>query len=264
MSWEEAQEAFKRTDVAIVPIGSMETHGRHNPLGTDTFAAAEVARRTGEKSGAIVIPIIPIGYSIYHGDFPGCLSLEKETIHQILMQVCRQLNRYGINRVVLLSGHGGNLSILETVAYDVYQEMNMLPAIPVWWRDEILGALDPKLAFSDHGGMKETSQNLAIVPNLVDLKRYRPSKFGMERKLTENLTLLKSSIFIFKGINIRTFLNTGDVWPEGFWDTVDHPANKATAEIGEVIFSKVSDFLAEFIADFAQVPLPLEHLYPEK
>ena len=263
MSWEEAREVFKKTDVAIVPIGSIETHGPHNPLGTDTFAATEVAKRTGEKAGVLVTPTIPIGYSLYHGDFPGCLSLDNDTIYQILTQICRQLYNYGIRRVVFLSGHGGNLPVLENVAHYIYKEMKMLPAVPIWWRDDILGVLDHKLAFSDHGGMKETSQNLAIVPDLVDLSRYRPSKYGEERRLTDNLTLLKSSIFIFKGIHVGTFLNTGDVWPEGFWDTQTHPANKASAELGEVIFSKVSDFLADFIKEFAQVPLPLEHLYPK-
>lgn len=263
MTWEEAEEAFRRTDVAIIPIGSTETHGPHNPMGTDTFAAQEVARRIGEKTGAVVTPVIPIGYSPYHADFPGTLYLEKETIVQILMEICRQLHKWGIRRVVLLTGHGGNLPVLQTVAMKIRQEMRMLPAIPVWWRNEILGELDPDWAFGDHGGMKETSQNLAIVPHLVDLKRYRPSRSDTARKLTENITLAGSGSFMFKGIKIQTFLNVGDSWPEGFSDSPEHPADRATAEGGEVIFRKVSDFLAEFVIEFAKISMPFEPIYPK-
>lgn len=268
MSWEEASEAFQKTDVAIVPIGSNETHGPHNPMGTDTFAAEEIAKRIGEKSGAIVTPVIPFGYSPDHTDFPGTLSLKEETLYRMLVEICRQLHRYGIRRVIFLTGHGGNLAVLQTVAMKIRQEMGMLPAIPLWWRDEMLGVLNPKWAFEDHGGMKETAQNLAIVPHLVNLEKYRPSRHDGQRKLTDKITLDRTGTsrgtFIFKGIKVQSFLNLGDSWPEGFQDSPEHPANKATAEGGEAIIGRVSTFLAEFVTEFKKIPLPLDPIYPKR
>ncbi|TRO48691.1 creatininase family protein [Candidatus Bathyarchaeota archaeon] len=73
ISWSEAKELFQETDVAILPVGSTEQHGPHNPLGTDHLVAEALSKVVGERTGVPVLPIIPVGISEHHRQFPGTL-----------------------------------------------------------------------------------------------------------------------------------------------------------------------------------------------
>ena len=85
MSYKEAEKAFQETDLALFPLGAIEVHGPQGLLGTDFFAAEEVARRTGRKCGtAIVLPAIPFGYTQSTMDFAGTISIDPEPYRLVL------------------------------------------------------------------------------------------------------------------------------------------------------------------------------------
>jgi creatinine amidohydrolase len=256
MSWLEAKEAFEQTDVAIIPWGSTETHGRHNPLGTDTFTAQEVSKRVGEKSKAIVVPAIPIGWCPYHLDFPGSMSFSRPTLETILEEMCEGLIRWGIKRFVFISGHGGNLDFLETVALRMRRKHGVLCVVPRWFRSEIdksIPELKAIFPFHDHGGQKETSLNLAIKPEAVRMDLYQPP--DPPRKLSDTISVagLYGWDFGMGKIGGRTY--TMDSNPQGFFEPPEYPASDADGEKGEKYLEIVTDYLGHFVREFKKIPL---------
>lgn len=94
---------------AIIPMGSVEQHSTHLPIGTDCIIAEAAARRIGENMGAFVLPVIPIGTCYEHkceGRF-SAVWMRPTTLYSVIEDVVLSLKSQGFNRVVLLLGHGG-------------------------------------------------------------------------------------------------------------------------------------------------------------
>ena len=115
MTWREAQEAFGRNPVVLLPMGSVEQHGPHVPVGDYRYATV-VARRIAEQAEAIVAPTIPWGYSEHFRPFPGTLSVRPETLTLLLEDTCDGFVRFGLDHLLFVCGHKGNMPILEQVA----------------------------------------------------------------------------------------------------------------------------------------------------
>src|SRR5512145_2229165 len=93
MTWREAEAAFRENPVILLPMGSIEQHGPHVPVGDYRYATT-VARRIAERSGgAIAAPTIPWGYSDYFRPFPGTLSIRPETLTLLLEDLCEGFTR---------------------------------------------------------------------------------------------------------------------------------------------------------------------------
>ena len=105
MTWQEAGRAAQDNVRVIIPTGATEAHGQHLPLDVDTHQAAAVATRLAERTGALVAPALPYGYSTMWMGFPGTITLSSETFQQVLVEVCTSLVRHGFYRVILLNGH---------------------------------------------------------------------------------------------------------------------------------------------------------------
>jgi creatinine amidohydrolase len=96
--------------LVIVPVGVVEEHGAHLPLGMDSFAAEVYAASAAphlEEAGyeVVVAPTINYGVARAAIDFPGTLSLEPETLRSMVVEIGRSLARHGLNRLVILNGH---------------------------------------------------------------------------------------------------------------------------------------------------------------
>jgi creatinine amidohydrolase len=263
MTWKEAEEAFEKTDVAIIPVGSNETHGPQNPLGTDTFTAIDVARRVGEKADVIVAPAVPIGWSPYQMDFPGSMTFTRGTLETILTEMCESLIRWGIKRFIFISGHGGNLDAMETVGLNLRRKYGVMSVVPRWFRpeiDESIPELKAIFPFHDHGGQKETSLNLAIDSSKVRMDLYKPSRPG--RKLSEKI-FLRSGLQFGKGsIGGRFYM--GDMSEQGFLEADGFPASEASGEKGEKYLEILTDYLADFVKEFKRIDLLPQDSYKKK
>lgn len=121
----------------MLPVGAVEAHGPHLPLGTDTYivdGVLEVLR--GMKKGledddeglrtSVVLPTMAVGASEEHGSFPGTLSLSDETLMNVWMEVCRSVIRIGMRRIVVVNGHGGQTQNVEILCRRLRFEMNVL------------------------------------------------------------------------------------------------------------------------------------------
>jgi len=173
MSWVDAKEYFSKNHVAIVPVGSNEQHGPANPLGTDHLIAKAFAEEASKRTGVVCLQVIPFGVSPHHRQFWGTVSVSPKVFRKYVKEVFLSLSYYGVNRIVVVNGHGGNLAGLVEVAREM-RELGVFVSVWQWWpaAEEVL----PRI-FSDeerhHAGAEETSVNLALHEHLVNKERLR-------------------------------------------------------------------------------------------
>ena len=251
MSWREAEQAFKETDLAFIPMGAIEAHGPQGLLGTDHFASEEVAKRSARKCNAIAMPGIPYGFTLSTMDFPGTISINPDTCGALLEDVCRSLHKWGIRRVIWLTGHGPNAPIMKQVSLKLRRELGMLFCAPLWYRLAI--ALIPEWNLGpDHGGFSETSVMMACRPGNIDLTAAAGGCIINDMGHGFDSTGKYDIGFENVGVEFHTLMK--ERWPLGFWD-VSKPATNASAEAGEQMLEVVSDYLARFAQAYRTLPL---------
>jgi creatinine amidohydrolase len=157
---------------AILVTGSVEQHGGHLPLGTDSFAALTIAQRVGERIGAPVLPISPVGVAHYHLPWPGTLSLRPTTLVALLVDVCGGLARAGVERVLVINWHEGNSAAVRLGADEAQQQLPL--RVIVAESHVITNSLFPDEMEFTHAGSMETAAVLAHDPTLVHLDAMTP------------------------------------------------------------------------------------------
>ena len=255
MTWEQAKEAFKTTKLVLVPTGSVEQHGPHMPLGTDYLIADHLAKLVGDTVDAIITPVIPIGYAMYHTDFPGTLSTTASALAPYYQGFIDCLVRYGATHILFINGHGGNGGALTTVCRNL-RERGITAAYTQWW--DIAGGLSKEWAMIGHGDIVEASMMLALAPEAVRLER---AAVPVNKKLAPNTQILDGSAAKFKdgvvrfGLRTADTSDTGDMLEIGHSNDADYALSpaKATAENGRRIFAAVAQYLADFTEEFKQI-----------
>lgn len=192
MTWEEVAEELKRTDLAIVTVGSTEEHGPHMPLAADTIQGIEVAKRIVTclaKDGipAVAGPAIPFGISSQFMDFPGTISLSPPTLGAVIKEVCASLIHHGFRKLVLLVAHNENLGVIYSAVQEITQQHDARVVMVHWMTlvknhyAEIL-----KTKEGGHGGEGETARVLASIPELVRMDRARAHHPTRRERLEED------------------------------------------------------------------------------
>jgi creatinine amidohydrolase len=178
MKWEELTgDAFPRAvkeaqGVCLLPLSCLERHGHHLPLGTDMYIARDLCNRIAALEPAIVFYDHIYTQILEARHTPGCIGLDPDLTIRLLDNLCREIARNGLKKIVLVNGHGGNDHLLYYFAqiqlasprdYVVYVANpayagEELPEVAPLWETEVDG----------HAGERETSAILAIRPDLVD------------------------------------------------------------------------------------------------
>lgn len=150
-------------DKAIIPAGSCEAHGDHLPEGTDFLFSyrlgCEVAK---EYEDILVLPPITIGYSAHYDTFPFSLTLSYETITKVLYDTIESVIRNGIEKIIIINGHDGNIAPIEIASRMIKEDYPnaRIISLPEWWNT--VGDLLPDGFFevwngSGHAGEGESS-----------------------------------------------------------------------------------------------------------
>ncbi|SEE58592.1 creatininase family protein [Streptomyces sp. TLI_105] len=162
-----------RDAVVLLPIGATEQHGPHLPTGVDDFLAAEVARRTAELASphtdVVVAPSLPIGLSEHHMPFGGTISLTLPTLHALLRDICRSVIRVGFSRILIVNGHGGNMTALHALTTELTVELATPIAFASYFgagREVVRDTLETQDGLM-HACEGETSMMMAVTPALV-------------------------------------------------------------------------------------------------
>jgi len=171
MSWKEVEEALERTDMVIIPVGSIEQHGKHLPLGTDTYGAIEASKLIAQKTDVLVAPAVFAGLSEHHMGFPGTLTLRPETFEAVVFDAATSLIHHGFTKIMIYNGHGGNTTSVANVIQKINQTT---PATAVFLNVLALSEEEdpePPIPYDWHAGEGETSYMLYMTPSLVDMSQ---------------------------------------------------------------------------------------------
>ena len=174
----------KRRPLVIVPIGSIEEHGSHLPLCTDSFQGEEVARRVALLFDALVCPPIRYGMCRSTRNFPGTISISTKTVEALAYEIVSELARNGIDKVMLISGHAGDahMEALRSGAHRAVHENRHIKVMVLSDYDIAHDLRGKEFPEDDgHAGHIETSRMLGIRDDLVGSSRpkgrTRPPRF---------------------------------------------------------------------------------------
>lgn len=166
----------KRKPLVILPFGSLEEHGEHLPLGTDTFQAVAVANRVAAELDALVLPTVWYGECRTTRNFPGTISLSQETVQAISFDVLSELVRNGIDKAMIITGHAGSghMAALRLGAQRAVEKHPKLKVMVLSDYDIAYDLKGEEFPEDDgHAGQIETSRVLNLRPELVGKARPR-------------------------------------------------------------------------------------------
>ena len=172
-------------DTAVLPIGAVEQHGTHLPVGTDTFIVGEVAKRVAEKLNAYLLPVIPISCSIEHRDNRGTVYLKAETLTAVIRDIAYSLNYSKYKKLIVISGHGGNW-VIKPAIRELNRELEHMSIYLVGTSTIASKRVNEIMEHTQndiHAGEKETSMMLYLLKEHVadiDLQNdfeYQPQDF---------------------------------------------------------------------------------------
>lgn len=170
--WELTGREADSTDFSIMllPVGAVERHGNHLPLGTDAMTALYIAESVAGKVGGLVLPPVWYGSSMAMRRHKGTFDVSQDALVVYVSEILREAWRNGAKLVVVINGHGGNAQALHYAARKAAGETGLAVAVVDWWRD--LAAEERARLFTKpgHGGEDETSAMLVIAGDLVDME----------------------------------------------------------------------------------------------
>lgn len=241
----EVEEALQKTKLILIPVGSVEQHGLHLPLGADAMQAENLGRRIVAKLAeqgrtAVSGPVVPFGLATHHMEFTGTITLLPMTFFNMLKEVCLSLYQHGFRQFVLILGHGGNLAMMHAVAQEIVATTPDAEVIvPNWIKtmtDHYPEILSSKKREA-HAGEGETSRMMATVPELVEMDRAQSHHSAAADRLeTKDHPLLGGDIF-------RGTRSMKHGTPIGNIGT----PSLATAEKGEKLYNIVVDWFCAVI-----------------
>lgn len=247
LTWPKVQSYFQRSDMVLIAIGSIECHGRHMPVGTDTLIPDRLLEMIEEKSGVLIAPTIPYGASPGLAPYPGTIDVEEEALYQFCLQVFESLYRHGARRFVVLNGHGGNVKTIERLGFAL-EKKGCLVAMLNWW----LMAWDMDPAWKGgHGGGEETAAIMGIDPGLID-RTYVEEPLVL-KNVSDELVATGFSSVVYKGVSVDIPRVTPTVTDNG-WIGADHP-NTATEAWGKKMLQTSADYIVDFLGAFERVKL---------
>lgn len=177
MTWEEAERKLKESDIVILPVGSIEQHGPHLPLGTDSMITDEIAKKVGSKLlergiKVVLAPPLFFGCSDEHIEYAGTISLKPETLIDVLYDICKSLVIHGAKKILIFCGHGGNFAVLDIVSRKIGTDYGIFVFYTFPFSKKATESLISEEQLGGaHADELETSMMLAIHPDLVNIDK---------------------------------------------------------------------------------------------
>jgi creatinine amidohydrolase len=236
MSWTELEQALKDRPLALLPVGSIEAHGPHLPVTTDTVIAVEMARRTAAKLkqrglSALIAPPVTFCVSQLAADFPGTVGLAPDTAVALVRDVCLALGRkFRAVALISVDQEAANLDALKKAAEEAKKAGGgacFTDLAKKRWSER----LGEAFAAGDHGGSFETSLMMACARGQVREK---------ERISLPPMDGLTAAL---KG-GAKTFAEAGGE------DAYFGDPTAASAEEGEALFESLADILTLSIMEY--------------
>jgi creatinine amidohydrolase len=206
----------KKKQVAVIPVGSIEQHGPHLPISTDSDIVTEIARQLSEKKNFLLLPTITYGVSYEHAPFFN-LSIKESTLNTVITDLCTSLLANNIRTIFVINGHHGNLKPLKNIDEKLQKlSKNKLDVFSLSYWHFMQREFD-------HAGFVETSLMLAISKNI----KMKLAKKGL---VTDGMN--KSQISSLGRLATKSFPK---VTKNGIWGD----PRKATKREGQIILDEI-------------------------
>jgi len=169
-----APELVKAIDatkgVCIIPLGSLEKHGDHLPIGTDNFLIHQKVVSASKIEPVVVFPTVMFTENCEAKNNPGAIAIETKLYFQLLENLCDEVARNGFKKIILVSGHGGNRYFLRFFVQTILgKNKDYAVYLPEELLDQDVEKKTLETAFDYHAGESETSQLLYLNPELVKM-----------------------------------------------------------------------------------------------
>jgi creatinine amidohydrolase len=236
--------------IAVLPVGAIEQHGPHLPVGVDSAVSDAVVRRAltliPQALPVLVLPVMPVGKSNEHLAFGGTLTLSAETLTRLWTEIAESVARAGVRKIVFVNSHGGQPQIVDIVARDLRVRLRMLAvAVNTYGLGYPAGLVsDHEMRHGIHAGAAETSLMLHLHPDLVHhdaAENFEPLSARMEQAFT-HLTPTGP---------VRFAWQIQDLHPSGACGD----ATNADGERGRLILEHAARRLAEVLVEVDRFPL---------
>lgn len=254
MTYDELDSKAKNIGVALIPAGSTERHGKHLPMKTDSATATEVARRVGDKTGAVVFPSLDYGI-LEHPAFRG-VFLSDKTYSSVVKEVCLGVQNLGFKKILFISGHGPNNSCIFKVLKELFDNQPNEHLLGMAHCMTLVNQLIPDFVEGQnlgHSDFVETSVMLAI-----DEKHVYPERFAgpekLERLIGKELKIADIHLVGLDRGRIHLLHNNIEMEKHGGYGNV----NRASKEQGEKVLSVLVDFLSRVVNELRMIKLPLQ------
>jgi creatinine amidohydrolase len=238
-AWPALGSYFETKSLALIPIGSTEQHGPQLPSATDHLIAESLAREAADQAGYLSTPTINVGVSSHHRQFHGTMWVTPPVFRDYIESLTRNLAYHGIDRVIFVNAHGGNVTHLREVGRRLREE-ETLYAIEWMWDESIKDTIDELFVNTGpHGGPKETSLVQYLAKDLVRDENLSKARDGGVVDITTNDTIVNGA---------RTYYDAIDNTENG----VVGDQTEATEKKGERLFEEATEQLirlCDWLAD---------------
>ncbi len=241
-TWIEIKEKLKKIKAVILPVGSIEQHGPHLPLACDTLGAIKLSIAVAERleEHVLILPPIYFGVSEHHMDFPGTITLSPETLISLVYDIANSLHRHSVGKMIIINGHGGNISPLSIAIRKIKSEIGIDVALVNPW--ELIKDVISKTIESDvwgHACEFETSLAFVEMPELIRREKIRDPKI----KEPAPYTAIWGENRVVTPWRTIEFTDTG---------SIGYPT-RASKEKGEKLWNAMVDRVSEFIKGFIKI-----------
>lgn len=264
MKWPEVAEYLEHDDIALIPVGSVEQHGPHLPLMTDSAEAIAVVEGVMERARVVSTPPVWFGWSPHHMGYPGSLTVRPEILIGLVEDLAYSLIYHGFKKIVIVNGHRvANLPWMEIAATRIrnrtgaYIAVTDVAMIAV---QEIGAILEGELGSIGHGCESETSFMLHKYPDLVDMSKATKRLHEYDPKFVTSYTSMETRVMTRNPVSVRSTpeearRQNGDYGHRG-------DPTLATADKGRRIYEAIVNNMVEFIERFVR-PAQVKVCRPE-
>jgi creatinine amidohydrolase len=244
MQWEElTAKNFPKgieesSGVCLLPIGVLEKHGNHLPLGTDMFIGQAVCKKAAEMESAVVFPYYFLGQIAEAKHCPGCIAASHRLIMDALLEMCNEIHRNGFTKIIICSSHGGNNYFLPFFLQEMprlkrpYNAYSYYVAQITKEQNKTICDYAKTDDLGYHAGLTETSAIMYLRPDLVDMKAQDPKESQSKERLAE---LREKEVF------------TGFNWYAEYPHHFAGDPGPSTPELGKMVFDMACENLAGVI-----------------
>ncbi|MTI39464.1 creatininase family protein [Fulvivirga lutimaris] len=256
MTVPEVEAFLKKSDMVIIPVGALEQHANHLPIGADFISGVERCKLIAQERDILVAPVLMAGQSPYHMGFAGTITLSAETILKVHLEAVESLIRHGFKRFVIMNSHGGNSAISTLLVDQINQTTG---GVAVSFSQAIGPFIErssekPTTELDRHGGTPETSNALYLMPSLVQLDKAVPAELTLpshlEAMLPEVIEGEPTALMLFLAEGLKAEetgkkTSSAEMSTTGVWGTRD--PKESTVARGEDMNRRAVSAAVKFI-----------------